>query len=29
MNEYLKIAIVALIVVLIYDKWLKGMIGAQ
>ena len=29
MNEYLKIAIVALIVVLIYDKWLKGMIAAQ
>jgi len=26
MKEYLKIAVVALVIVVIYDKWLKAMI---
>lgn len=29
MKEYLKIAVVALVVVLIYDKWLKNMIAKK
>jgi hypothetical protein len=27
MKEYLKIAVVALVIVIVYDKWIKAMIA--
>ena len=29
MKEYLKIVVIALVVVIVYDKWLKGMIAKK